>query len=304
MFNSKYPIIALGMNQVSDLNLSLAVARAGAIPTLSIFNYLKPDNDIDTDKLVTDLELFKKEFKNYNFILSVDVALLIKYDKFLFEILKRFQITHIEIVPDPILIEKKFLLFKQILDKIKTLEIKLLVKMISIELDNIWIDFINQYFDGIIVKGPHGAGRVDSDSNKTLAQLTNECLTIFPDKCIVPCGGVGSSVEVAKLIQLGAGAVGMGTLFAVAQESPLSVAAKEQLVNSNFANLKKLKTVDFNQNALVLSEVQQSNINNTQGLVEGIRTGKTGHIFAGKSIDSITEIRPVSEIIKDLCTLL
>jgi NAD(P)H-dependent flavin oxidoreductase YrpB (nitropropane dioxygenase family) len=303
MFNSKYPIIALGMNQVSDLNLSLAVARAGAIPTLSIFNYLKTDNDLDTDKLVTDLELFKKEFKNYNFILSVDVVLLIKYDKFLFEILKRFQITHIEIVPDPILIEKNFLLFKQILDKIKTLEIKLLVKMISIELDSIWVDFINQYFDGIIAKGPYGAGRVDSNSNKTLAQLTIDCITYFPNKFIVPCGGVGSSTEVFELLNLGAGAIGIGTLFAAAEESPLSIAAKEQLINSNFLNLKKLKTHDFEQSALIFSEIKQNKINNTRGLVKGIGTGKEGHIFAGKGINLITQIKPVKDIVTDLCIL-
>lgn len=300
MFNSKYPIVALGMNQVSNLKLALAVAEAGAVPTISIFNYVTATN-IDIDKLATDLGIFKKRFKNYNFILSVDVELLLRYNDFLFDLFKAYQIMHLEVIPDRKLMEQHFLLFTQILENAKNLKIRLLVKIISLDIDHKWKTFANQYFDGIIIKGQDGAGRVDSDSNKTLAQLTTDCINEFPNKFIIPCGGVGSATEVIELLHLGAGAIGIGTLFAASEESPLSTTAKEQLINSNFANLKKLKTYDFEQSALVFSELTQSKINNTQGLVKGIATGKEGHIFAGKSIDNINEIKSVRKIVEDLC---
>ena len=38
-FNSKHPIIAMPMNGVSTVDLAIAVTRAGAVPSLSIFNY-------------------------------------------------------------------------------------------------------------------------------------------------------------------------------------------------------------------------------------------------------------------------
>ena len=38
LLGSKYPIIAMAMNKVSDVNLAIAVRKAGAIPSLSVFN--------------------------------------------------------------------------------------------------------------------------------------------------------------------------------------------------------------------------------------------------------------------------
>jgi NAD(P)H-dependent flavin oxidoreductase YrpB (nitropropane dioxygenase family) len=167
-----------------------------------------------------------------------------------------------------------------------------------------WTSYIIEHVDGIIIKGSNGAGRVSEDSNSDLKELVYKSIEMFPTKFIIPCGGVGTAYEIKELLAAGAGAVGIGTLFAAAKESPLSTLAKEKLVNANSDNLKKLKTYDFNQSALVFSKIDQNITNNTRGLVKGITTGEEGHIFAGKSINNITKVKSAKDIITDLCTLL
>jgi NAD(P)H-dependent flavin oxidoreductase YrpB (nitropropane dioxygenase family) len=305
MFNSKYPIIALGMNQVSDLNLALAVVESGAIPTITAFNYANKDYILNINNLKNDFKIYQNKINICNFIFSIDDNLLLKNKTVLFEIFLDFKIQFIEIILNTDFLKMNYVELKKIFDELKKYNVKLLTKLISLEnISNKFIEFINNTFQGIIIKGPDGAGRIYENPNKSLKDILNQCIEMFPKKFIIPCGGISSSTEIKELLDLGAGAVGIGTLFAASEESSMSVTAKHKIINSTSSNLEKLETYNFNQNALIFSNIEQSKINNTQGLVEGVTTGKTGHIFVGKSIDKITEIKSVKEIIKDLCKLL
>jgi len=306
MFNTKYPIVAVGMNQVSTIKLAIAVSNAGAVATVSGFNYIDIDKTFNFSRLITDLELYQSSLNNCNFILSISDRLLLKYSELL-TIIKAYKVMFLELIVNCEFLENQFLL-NGILSDLKSENIKVLIKIISIspEISKPFIEYVNSSFDGIIIKGPLGAGRVRSlvNSSNSLSDLTQHCFDLFPGKSIVPCGGVGTPEEVKELIDLGAAAVGIGTLFAASAESPLSLEAKRKLISSNFEEVEKLNTTDLKQNALVFTRTEQDGDNNTAGLIKGIRSGIEGHLFAGKGINQINEIRSVKNIVEDLCSLL
>jgi NAD(P)H-dependent flavin oxidoreductase YrpB (nitropropane dioxygenase family) len=305
MFNTKYPIVAVGMNKVSDISLALAVANAGGVATVSGFNYLVPVNTLDLESLTADFELYKADRSTCDFIFSVEDRMLINYPELL-EIFDRYEIKYLELITSPEFVKDNHARFDDVIKKIKKRNIKLLVKMITIPVSDTseWKKYINDTFDGIIIKGPNGAGRVLSMSSKSLLELTEICLKNFPGKIIIPSGGVGTSTDVLDLLCVGAHAVGIGTLFAASVESSLSEQAKEKLVMSDYSEVTQLNTTDLKQNALVFTDVEQDRENNTRGLLLGIQTGSSGHIFAGRGINNVNKIKSVKEIITNLCSLL
>lgn len=305
MFNSKYPIVAVGMNKVSDIRLALAVANAGGVATITGFNYLDLGYKLDLKALITDFELYNADQNTCNFIFSVDDRLLIKYPELL-EIFDQYGIKYLELITTQNFVDNNFAIFDKTIDKIKQQQIKILDKLVSDRRGKTrdWLRYVNDRFDGVIVKGNDGAGRVPTDSNITLIELTKQCIKSFPGKVVIPCGGIGSATDVLELINAGADAVGVGTLFAASKESPLAPKAKEKLVASTYADVTKLTTTDLKQNALVFTDVEQTKENNTRGLVLGVRTGEQGHVFAGKGINNVNTVKSVKEIITDLCSLL
>lgn len=291
MFNSKYPIVSVAMNQVSDINLAVAVAAAGGVPSLSIFNYMGDGPGVDTAKLIKDLDYYKDRINTGDLIFSMCPRSVRDLNWFL-GMLNDYNITFIELLldhPDDVKMAAKY----------KTDSTTILLK------EHITTRIFQKYpyADGIIFKGPAAAGRV-KHSIITLEDITSHMVAKYPDKIIIPSGGICSADQVKNLIDLGATAVGVGTLFAAAVESPLSVAAKNKLIDSTFADVTLLPTSAHGQNALVFSRTMNDVENNTIGLRNGIRTGTHGHIFAGQAIDSITEISTVQTILDDLGKLL
>jgi NAD(P)H-dependent flavin oxidoreductase YrpB (nitropropane dioxygenase family) len=301
MFESKYPIIALGMNRVSDVNLALSVADAGAVPTITGFNYIDGNDNIDLITLVKHFNIYQKKQNNCNFIFSIDDKILHKNKNKLLEIFLEYNILYIELLINIDYFLKHYKDIESIINVLKNNNIKILTKLVSLEnFSSDWTYFINKLFHGVIIKGPDGAGRITDNTAKDLKSILKQSISMFPKKFIIPCGGIGSAADVKELLDLGAGAVGIGTLFAASKESSLSLTAKEKIIKSSSNNLEKIKTHDFKQNALIFSNVSQSMVNNTEGLIKGIETGTEGHIFLGKSIDYVTEIKSVSEIVLNL----
>ena len=64
-FNSKYPIIALAMNQVSDAKFAIECSNAGIYPSISLFNYYK-NNTINYERFIRETTL-------NNFMLSLTI---------------------------------------------------------------------------------------------------------------------------------------------------------------------------------------------------------------------------------------
>lgn len=285
-FNSKYPIVAVGMNQVSTVELAIACHTAGIFPTISAFNNYK--------KGILQVEDFKKTLEQYvsvtstsNVIASMGVIDFLKPN--VLALLCDLKISHVELVDKvshetikPILVHKA---------KFNKHAGYVIFKALAIH-DTCYP------FDGFIIKGPDGAGRSAQGESNSLDTYFNNLKKIAPSVAIVPSGGISTSHQVKQWIDKGATAVGIGSLFAASIESPITQEGKEKLVNATSNDLKVLDQV--NQLALVFTPFESDGDNNTYGLTKGVQTGSVGHLFMGRGVDQITEILSVNDIVQNL----
>jgi NAD(P)H-dependent flavin oxidoreductase YrpB (nitropropane dioxygenase family) len=285
VLGSKYPIVAMAMNQVSDINLAIAVRKAGAIPSLSIFNYF--DNPA---RIVHDLELYHKEFNDYKLLLSLNVFQLVS-SKFL-NLITKYRIEFLEIIPD--MRDEfpdhnvKLELRNSIIESLSFNGVKIFVKR------NQDID-IPPHIAGIILKGKEGAGRGIESTEALFERMSNK----YPHLDIIVSGGIGTADHIKHYMDRGALAVGIGTLLTTAEECSISQDTKMKLVSATSKEITRFNS-GATQNAIVFKELEQDDFNHTTGLAQGIRNPNTGHVFAGTAIDHVTEIKPVAEIIKTL----
>jgi NAD(P)H-dependent flavin oxidoreductase YrpB (nitropropane dioxygenase family) len=298
LLGTKYPLMAAAMNQVSDANLAIAVREAGALPSISIFNYADHDDNVDYSLLEDELTKYIETTGDGLLVLSVDPTVI---DIRLISLLQKYSISHLELIPNYHSIKNSHSrsVLENNLYKIQALGIKIILKVVVYPKDiKYWSVWNNKKVDIICVKGPLGAGRV-STTNVDLVELTKQATTSgIP---VIAVGGISTAEQVSMLLEAGAIAVGIGTLFAASSESCLSIKAKQQLVMASYKDLSPLPTLDLSQNALVITATDPSDtVNNSKGLICGINTGTSGHIFAGKSVDSITQIDSVKNIIERL----
>lgn len=291
VFDSKYPIIAAPMNQVSDLNLALAVFDAGGIPSISGYCY----NSIE--QIIDAFESFVKISGSNNIIAALDDKIIcnIKIFKML-NLLKIKYIIRYNTEDNASLSEdiKKFENRSKFL--IKNLSSVLIDIHHNIDQNN--INLKNLYY----LKGLDGAGRPGKFTTK---ELFFKYKNKFSNSLLIPVGGIGSPEQVKEYIDNGAVAVGIGTLLAASKESCLSEGTKKELIRNSS---QALKIIDSNnkQQGLVFEKLDiNDDTNNTNNLIEGIKSnGNKGLIFAGQGIDYINEIKPVKQILEELCSLI
>ena len=282
--DSKYPILMTAMNQVSDLNLALAGHRAGIFPSLSLFNYCK-NNRFRFDEFEKDLDLFQKISGSNNLLISLDVDLLLTQQ--VLDILVGKKFFYIEIVEG--------LNFKNI-PKIQKIRKDLTHKGLLIFVKEIAPRLIMET-DVLILKGNEGAGRFLENSH-SLKELFSYMTKAFPSLPIIPSGGIKNAEDVEYYIERNACAVGIGSLFAYSEESCVSKNTKNVIVKSTSDDITRIK--NKNQNGISFEEIQNDNENNTVSLKLGIKDTINGHVFVGKSVDSINSIKTVKEIVDEL----
>lgn len=295
-FNCNYPIAAMAMNKVSDLKLAVAVRKAGAFPSLSVYNYFVSPTVISADLLKADLDAYKEQCGDYSILVSIGVDQLL--DDSIFDALYSTRLNAIELILDtPFESNGSGEARNNERDKrIKMLQGNgTLVFVKTIQLGDIAEVSV---IDGITLKGPDGAGRGNADGI-TLSELFDQVKATYPNLKIIVAGGIGNSSQVKEYIDRGAFAVGIGTLFAAAQESKVSHETKLKMVSAGANDIKKLSG-GAQQNALVFKELTNDTFNNTQGLMAGVKSPAIGHVFAGKSIEYITEIKPANQIVQEL----
>jgi NAD(P)H-dependent flavin oxidoreductase YrpB (nitropropane dioxygenase family) len=276
ILGSKYPIVAAAMNQVSDLTLARAVRQAGAVPSLSIYNYKN-----NFQGLVDDLKNYKNEFSDLKIFLSLgDQELKIPI---ILDLILKFKIEFIELILD------SGIDIQQELSSVMSNNTKVFVKCLSIK------DVINGV-SGVILKGNEGAGR----GTNNLANLFDQIKIGYPNLEIIVSGGIGTREQVKYYMDNGALAVSIGTLFAAAKESKISIDTKLKIINSTEQDIKQFSE-GAKQNVLIFSGTPNDDFNHTTGLINGICDPTHGHVFVGKSINQIQEIKSVKEII-DLLT--
>ncbi|MGZ4850079.1 MAG: nitronate monooxygenase [Candidatus Bathyarchaeia archaeon] len=297
MLNSQYPIIALAMNQVSDMPFAIACAEAGVYPSVSTVTY-HTASSTDYHRLVDDLILFKKARGNCDVMFSVyhrDMR-----DKALFKILKAAGVTHLELVM-PWGNYKIAELIAEI-QAIKDYDFTIMMRSIEFN-KNEWRQTRNgtlyPYFDMLLLKGNKGAGAVGPQSVEEMFFIAKYQ---HPDKMLVPAGGIGTAQQMKFFIENGATAVGIGTLFAASVESCLSQETKEKMVQAEFAHVKEKTHPE--KNSLVFKHLPKtSDLNHTLSLKLGIkRPDLGGHIYCGAGVDNINSILTLKEIVQKLVT--
>jgi NAD(P)H-dependent flavin oxidoreductase YrpB (nitropropane dioxygenase family) len=279
MFNSRYPIVCSPMNGVSDLNLALACARAGIVPSLIPYTFESFDDFFQAVGIVL------KESKD------IHVAISFKDIISNAELIKASGITHIEILdyePDDLTLNNKIAI-----NEIRASGIKILLKILLPYIIDQFIDII----DAVTVKGSEGAGRSAKDIK--LETVIVDIKQKYPELVIVASGGIKNSRDIKSLISLGASAVSIGTLFAMSKESSMSIEVKEKLLKLTNSDIKRLNA-GARQRAVIFDEQDSDDFNNTNGLLSGLKTGTQGHVFIGNALDTINEILSVQEIVDHL----
>jgi len=289
ILGSKYPIIAMAMNKVSDINLAKAVRLAGGLPSLSGYNY---NNNYSL--LEQDILEYKNTFNDAKLLLSIGVDELLTPQ--IFKMIIDYNVEFIELIPDTDEENPN----KEINEDNKLVAVKLLnnagIKVFIKCLGRIGnIDNVT----GLILKGREGAGRGFYKTDPLFDHVREK----HPSLHIIISGGIGTAEQVAYYMNKGALAIGIGTLFAACKESKISIESKLKMINASSTDITRFST-GAAQNALIFTEVENDNFNHTAGIRLGVQGVAAGHIFAGESIDQITGIVPVENIINILVSQL
>jgi NAD(P)H-dependent flavin oxidoreductase YrpB (nitropropane dioxygenase family) len=291
LLQCKYPIICAPMNQVSDLTLALAVWRTGCMPGLAVPNYMPRGKYVLHDKLEYDLSTFSQVTGGCNLLLATNSSAF--KDPAVVKLIIKYGVTHIELydIEDDSLIQK-------VIKSLRKLGVKMFYKRPGIE------DFsqLLDYIDALIIKSDDAAGRVII-TNQTLVEKIHQLRCNYPDLPIIAAGGVTSKSDVSLLIDAGAEAVSVGTLFAMSSESSIDPLVKLKLINTSDSHITQLSTVarsDMVFNAVKFSDIAQFDENHTVGLREGVANPESGHVYAGHAITTVKTIKTVQEIVNGL----
>jgi enoyl-[acyl-carrier protein] reductase II len=297
IFNCKYPIAAMAMNRVSDIRLAKAIRSAGGLPSLSIFNYYTGPDTVDIAAFRQDLIDYTTAYPDGNILISVDS---VQYSTASFvNLMIEFNIKCVEVIwGDAVGANDESTGINNSAKELKKHGTLTFVKSLGIyDLENL------TEVTGVIVKGAEGAGR-GHIGGKSLKELVLKVQEKFPNMLIIPAGGIGNSEQVKEYMDMGVFAIGVGTMFAACAESKISLESKLKMVSASSVDLSRLNngnSGEYNQSALVFEKINAPNdFNNTRGLMKGIVDPSSGHIFAGRGIDHITEILPASEVIQRL----
>ncbi len=190
---------------------------------------------------------------------------------------------------------------------------------------------INYGADALILEGSEAGGHIGHVSTMVLVQ---QVLFNFPQVPIFVAGGIATGRMMAHLFLMGAAGVQMGTIFAMAEESPAHEKFKERFRKARsreaFATpqydsklpvvavraLKNKGMDDFGHLQMILLkklEAEEITRVEAQYQVEEYWAGalrravidgdvEFGSLMAGQSVGLVEEIKPVKQIIQDLVT--
>lgn len=274
------------MNQVSDIDLALAIQEAGAFPSISVFNFYK-NGQLDLNFYSNELSRFKHN-SNSGLLNSITPELFLEnsfIEPFFKEGFRHVEVYHSKPSKDAIWID--------VFNRIKFYEDQYDAKIIFKTLKPIKSIQANT----VILKGAEAAGRKHIDAKPTKDSFL-ELKNLRPDLSIIPSGGIYSSSQVKFYIENGALAVGIGSLFAVSKESKVSLEVKKKILESTITDISSQGSL--NLQGLFFNILSDDNDNMSKSLAHGIKNTELGCIFMGHAIDHITEILSVKDIVNKL----
>ena len=279
-FNAKYPIICTPMNKVSDAKLALAAQAAGIIPSL-VASFTALSETVDK------LEKFNNGAGNFtDLILAVSPAQL---SPELIDVILTYNVTHLQLIADIKTVAEELAL-----SSLKKKNIKIIVKRISTHSRG--AEYLH-LVDAIDIKGPEGASRVINDGVPLSSRLS-QLQMLNPDLPIIVTGGISTSAEIRQYLDAGAVAVGLGTVFALSEESCINYEKKLAMIEKSFSDVRNIGV--SKQNAIIFTPIPDEDANHTRGLIIGRDSSNKGLLFAGKAIDNISSIKSVATIVKEL----
>lgn len=168
--------------------------------------------------------------------------------------------------------------------------------------------------DAIVAEGFEAGGHNGKEETTTLTLIPQvRQTTTLP---LIAAGGIASGAAILAVQALGAEGVQIGTLFALSQESSASDAFKQRCISLNegdtMLTLKKIAPTRLVKNALyeqiAAAEDKGANAEELRKLLgkaaskRGIFEGDidNGELEIGQITSSIKEIKPVTQIIKEL----
>lgn len=305
-FSSKYPILLAPMNGCSTVSLAAAAHESGIFPSLvqigsGFYDHENLPKLKDSDFQIP--EMLKEYFKltnSKNVVLQIGIGHIKNND--LLKFLLEWKPSHVFFMkPNPFYTseeEKNLNLINntEINDNVSKL-LKNTKVFTSIKLN---ICKKIKPYDAYIVTGNNKAG---NSGNLNLEEFVIKQKNLEPDFPIIASGGIYSSAQIKKLLNLGANAVSIGTMFAACKESNLSIDAKNKIINSSYSEVVNFK--ETNQNVLLINETKHPQIdhdpNSAYSLYNGVYGNLSkGHIPIGISVNYIKKIEPIKEIVRML----
>jgi len=261
------------MNFVSDAKLAIACNRAGIVPSL-----------VGSYNLEEQLKEFRDSCSKGDLILAVEPLRIQQHLMNHIKLYIKYGVSHI-----------------QLLDNLDSNISKSLNGMSNIKIIHKALRPMDLsemlHCDAIDLKSPDAASRVRVTGQTTMERFLEQ-KAMNPNLPIIVTGGISTSAEIKMYLDAGAEAVGLGTMFALSEESRIHPDKKSEMIKKSFSDVTSLGK--NRMNGIVFSETQDTDDNHTVGLKLGRDTKDQGVIWAGKALNNITEIESVQTIVDRL----
>jgi len=276
LFNSQYPIICTPMTFVSDARLAIACNRAGIVPSLVI-----------NSNLEEQLKEFRDSCPKGDLVLAAEPQRMQKNLIHFITLFKKYEVSHIQLLNNS----------NSNTNTLKSLKSEVDIKIIYKSLQPRDLSEMISYYDAIDLKSPDAASRV-----RVTGQTTMERFLEQKDKSqnlpIIVTGGISTSSEIKMYLDAGAEAVGLGTMFALSEESRINSDKKLEMIKKSFSDVMSIGK--NRMNGIVFSKTSDTDDNHSDGLKLGRDTKDQGVIWAGKALNNITAIESVQKIVNKL----
>lgn len=167
--------------------------------------------------------------------------------------------------------------------------------------------------DAIIAEGTESGGHVGEMTTMTLVPQTVDAVKIP----VVAAGGIADHRQLAAAFALGAVGVQIGTAFLVSAECPIHENYKEALLKARGSDTTVTGRIGGTPVRVLKNEMARTYIKKEKegadrmelekytlgSLRRAVFDGdtKTGSLMAGQTCGQLCTIRPVAEILKDIC---
>ena len=275
IFNSRYPIICTPMNLVSDAKLAVACNKAGIVPSL-----------VGSSDLEEQLKEFRESCPKGDLVLAADLQRMEKHLVYLIALYRKYGVSHIQVLNNS----------NSNTNTLKLLNSEVDIKIIYKSLRPMDLSKM-LHCDAIDLKSPDAASRVRVTGQTTIKRFLEQ-KAINPNLPIIVTGGISTSAEIKMYLDAGAEAVGLGTMFALSEESRINSDKKLEMIKKSFSDVMSIGKNRMNGN--VFSKTPDTDDNHSDGLKLGRDTIDRGVIWAGKALNNITAIESVQTIVDRL----